>query len=147
MATLTPHFDIKDICNGEQVPAEIMANAKWFAETVLEPARVGFGHPIKINSWYRSPEKNANTVGASKKSFHMTANATDCDAIGATNKDLLEYFFENKDTLVFDKVIAEHWDGKDYSWIHIQARPETLRKEFYIASGTRAKPVYTPYNG
>ena len=48
---------------------EQLENMKLIAEKVFEPLRKHVGGPIKINSFYRSPELNI-AIGGSKNSQH-----------------------------------------------------------------------------
>ena len=48
---------------------EQLANMELVAEEVFEPLRTYIGGPIKINSFFRSPELN-KAIGGSGKSQH-----------------------------------------------------------------------------
>ena len=62
------------------------------AEEVFEPLRSWVGGPIKINSFYRSPELNT-AIGGSSKSQHCKGQAMDIDdTFGrATNAEMYEF--------------------------------------------------------
>ena len=53
-------------------------NMCLLAENIFEPLRAYVGGPIKINSFYRSPELN-KAIGGSSKSQHCHGQAIDLD--------------------------------------------------------------------
>ena len=53
---------------------------KELAETVLQPLRDRVGHPLRINSGYRSPELNKEIKGSSPTSQHVKGEAADIAA-------------------------------------------------------------------
>ena len=54
----------------ENIPSEYqLVNMAALAENVFEPLRKWVGGPIKINSFFRSPELN-KAIGGSSKSQH-----------------------------------------------------------------------------
>ena len=55
---------------------EQLANMKLLAEEVFEPLRAYVGGPIKINSFFRSPELN-KAIGGSTKSQHCHGDNPD----------------------------------------------------------------------
>ena len=87
------------------------------AEKVFEPLRDWVGGPIKINSFYRSPELNT-AIGGSKTSQHCKGQAMDIDdTLGrATNAEMFHWIKEN---LNFDQMIWEFGDDDNPDWIHI----------------------------
>ena len=87
------------------------------AEEVFEPLRVWVGGPIKINSFYRSPELNT-AIGGSKTSQHCKGQAMDIDdTFGkATNAEMYHWIKENLD---FDQMIWEFGDDDNPIWVHI----------------------------
>ena len=64
---------IANIPNEEQ-----LNNMKLLAEKVFQPLREWVGKPIKINSFFRSPELNT-AIGGSGKSQHCKGQAIDID--------------------------------------------------------------------
>jgi len=95
---------------------EHLENMELVAKKVFEPLREYAGHPIGVNSFYRSPELNKAIRGSSRSS-HMIGAAIDCNSLGEkTNKELFDFIMEN---LTFDQLIWEF--GNDYNpkWIHI----------------------------
>ena len=87
------------------------------AEEVFEPLRAYVGGPIKINSFYRSPELN-RAIGGSSKSQHCKGQAIDIDdTFGKmSNADMYEFI---KDNLDFDQMIWEFGDDKNPDWVHV----------------------------
>jgi hypothetical protein len=90
---LSAHFDLKEFAvSGAhpelvvQPPEFAVTKLKRLAETVLEPARVGWGKPFHILSGYRSPTLNAK-VGGSPTSQHVRGEAADI-----TTDDTKGYF-------------------------------------------------------
>lgn len=53
---------------------------KELTETVLQPLRDKVGHPLRINSGYRSPELNKEIKGSSPTSQHVKGEAADIAA-------------------------------------------------------------------
>ena len=84
---------------------EQLNNMELIAEEVFEPLRVWVGGPIKINSFFRSPDLNT-AIGGSSKSQHCKGQAMDIDdTFGkATNAEMYHFI---KDNLDFDQMIWE----------------------------------------
>ena len=87
------------------------------AEKVFEPLREWVGGPIKINSFFRSPELN-KAIGGSTTSQHCKGQAMDIDdTFGkATNAEMYHWIKENLD---FDQMIWEFGDEDNPNWVHI----------------------------
>ena len=97
--------------------AEQMENMVAIAEEVFEPLRAYVGGPIKINSFFRSPELN-KTIGGSGKSQHCHGQAIDLDdTFGrATNAEMFEFIKQNLD---FDQIIWEFGSDENPDWVHV----------------------------
>ena len=96
---------------------EQLSNMELIAEEIFEPLRVWVGGPIKINSFFRSPELNT-AIGGSSKSQHCKGQAMDIDdTFGkATNAEMYHFI---KDNLDFDQMIWEFGDDDNPNWVHI----------------------------
>ena len=96
---------------------EQLENMKLLAEKVFEPLRVHVGGPIKINSFFRSPDLN-KAIGGSSKSQHCKGQAIDIDDAydKMTNADMYHWIKENLD---FDQMIWEFGDDDNPNWVHI----------------------------
>ena len=96
---------------------EQLNNMELVAEEVFEPLRVYVGGPIKINSFFRSPELN-KAIGGSGKSQHCRGQAIDIDdTFGkATNAEMYHWI---KDNLDFDQMIWEFGDDDNPDWVHV----------------------------
>ena len=97
--------------------AEQMENMVAIAEEVFEPLRMWVGGPIKINSFFRSPELN-KAIGGSGKSQHCHGQAIDLDdTFGkATNAEMFEFIKKHLD---FDQIIWEFGDDDNPDWVHV----------------------------
>ena len=97
--------------------AEQMKNMVAIAEEVFEPLRAWVGGPIKINSFFRSPELN-KTIGGSGKSQHCHGQAIDLDdTFGrATNAEMFEFIKKHLD---FDQMIWEFGNDENPDWVHV----------------------------
>ena len=97
--------------------AEQMENMIAIAEEVFEPLRMWVGGPIKINSFFRSPELN-KAIGGSGKSQHCHGQAIDLDdTFGrATNAEMYEFIKKHLD---FDQMIWEFGDEDNPDWVHV----------------------------
>ena len=96
---------------------EQLNNMELIAEEVFEPLRVWVGGPIKINSFFRSPDLN-KAIGGSSKSQHCKGQAMDIDdTFGkATNAEMYHFIKENLD---FDQMIWEFGNDDNPDWVHV----------------------------
>ena len=102
----------------ENIPdVEELENMKLIAEEVFEPLRKWVGGPIKINSFYRSPELNV-AIGGSKKSQHCHGQAIDLDDTYGhrSNASMFKHIRYNMD---YDQIIWEFGDDKNPAWVHV----------------------------
>ena len=102
----------------ENIPdVEELENMKLIAEKVFEPLRKWVGGPIKINSFYRSPELNV-AIGGSKKSQHCHGQAIDIDDTYGhrSNASMVKHIRYNMD---YDQIIWEFGDDKNPAWVHV----------------------------
>ena len=131
-----------DILGLENKPTEEhLANMKEVAEKVFQPLRTWVNAPIKINSFYRSPELN-KAIGGSSKSQHCKGQAMDIDDTygHATNADMFMYIRENLD---FDQMIWEFGDDKNPNWVHVSyVSPEDNRNRCLKAYRENGKTKY-----
>ena len=102
--------------------AGALERMKIVAEFCFEPLRKWYGKPIRINSFYRSPELN-KAVKGSANSQHTLGEAIDMDAGNKEeNKKLYDWCKAN---LIFDQLINEY----DYSWVHISYKTGMNRNQ------------------
>ena len=96
---------------------EHLNNMRLLAENIFEPLRAYVGGPIKINSFYRSPELN-KAIGGSSKSQHCHGQAIDLDdTFGRmTNAEMYGFIKEHLD---FDQMIWEFGDDENPNWVHV----------------------------
>ena len=96
---------------------EELENMKLIAEKVFEPLRKWVGGPIKINSFYRSPELNV-AIGGSKKSQHCHGQAIDIDDTYGhrSNASMFKHIRYNMD---YEQIIWEFGDDKNPAWVHV----------------------------
>ena len=121
--------------------AEQMENMITIAEEVFEPLRTYVGGPIKINSFFRSPELN-KAIGGSGKSQHCHGQAIDLDdTFGrCTNAEMFEFIKNNLD---FDQIIWEFGDENNPDWVHVSyVSPEQNRKRCLKAYKENGKTNY-----
>ena len=92
-------------------------NMKITAEKIFQPLREWVGGPIKINSFFRSPELN-EAIGGSKTSQHCKGQALDIDDVYGykTNAEMYSWVTEN---LNFDQMIWEFGTDMNPNWVHI----------------------------
>jgi hypothetical protein len=103
----------------------IQQNMRKVAEECFEPLREWYGKPIRINSFYRSPDLN-KAVGGSKTSQHTLGQAIDISA--GSNNENKKLFDFCKSNLDFDQLINEY----DYLWVHISYKSQGNRKQILI---------------
>ena len=120
---------------------EQLENMELIAEEVFEPLRVWVDGPIKINSFFRSPELNM-AIGGSGKSQHCKGQAIDIDdTFGkATNAEMYHWIKEN---LNFDQMIWEFGDDDNPAWVHISyVSPKENRNRCLLAYKENKKTKY-----
>ena len=121
--------------------AEQMENMVAIAEEVFEPLRMWVGGPIKINSFFRSPELN-KAIGGSSKSQHCLGQAIDIDdTFGKmSNADMYEFIKQNLD---FDQMIWEFGGDDNPDWVHVSyVSPEENRQRCLKAYKEKGKTKY-----
>ena len=127
---------IKNEPNEEQ-----LKNMKLLAEKVFEPLRLEVGGPIKVNSFFRSPELN-KAIGGSSKSQHCNGQAMDIDDTFGHMKNAEMYYFI-KEELDFDQMIWEFGDDGNPDWVHVSYRsPEKNRNRCLKAYKDKGKTKY-----
>jgi len=96
---------------------EQLANMKLVANNVFEPLRVFVNGPIKVNSFFRSPDLN-KAIGGSTKSQHCKGQAIDIDDTYGKikNSDIYWWIKENLD---FDQMIWEFGNNDNPDWVHV----------------------------
>ena len=111
------------------------------AEEVFEPLRFFVGGPIKINSFYRSPDLN-KAIGGSASSQHCNGQAMDIDdTFGhATNAQMYNFIKTNLD---FDQMIWEFGDDNNPNWVHVSyVSPQENRNRCLKAYKEKGKTKY-----
>ena len=90
---------------------------KLTAEKIFEPLSSWVGGPIKVNSFFRSPELNEK-IGGSKTSQHCKGQAIDIDDVYGykTNAEMYNWIKEN---LNFDQMIWEFGTDMNPNWVHV----------------------------
>ena len=102
---------IENIPNQNQI-----REMKLIAKNIFEPLRAWAGHPIRVNSFFRSPEL-CIAIKSKPTSQHTLGRAMDIDSLGSkTNGELFHYI---KDNLNFDQLIWEFGDDENPDWIHV----------------------------
>lgn len=117
---------------------------KKLAKNIFEPLREWAGHPIRVNSFFRSPELCLK-LKSKATSQHTKGQAIDIDSLGEkTNAELFNYI---KDNLSFDQLIWEFGDDENPDWIHVSfVNENTNRGNILKAIKDNKKTKYVFYN-
>ena len=107
--TTTSHPNLQD-----SPSVEVIINLVYLCAVVLEPLRKMIGHPVRINSGYRSARLNKE-VGGVPNSFHLTGRAADifCKSLGEARLILTCL----RDIPEVDLAMIEKNHG---FWVHVQ---------------------------
>ncbi|MGB1086680.1 MAG: D-Ala-D-Ala carboxypeptidase family metallohydrolase [Methylophilaceae bacterium] len=98
---------------------------KKLAKNIFDPLRIWARHPIRVNSFFRSPELCLK-LKSKATSQHTKGQAIDIDSLGEkTNSDLFYYIKEN---LNFDQLIWEFGDDENPDWIHVSYVSENANR-------------------
>lgn len=119
---------------------EIIETMKITAQNVFEPLREKCG-PIRISSFYRSPELN-RAVGGARQSQHMKGEAIDISGIKVTNAELFRVACELEQ---FDQIIWEFGTLDEPDWIHISYSKTHNRKQILRATKIGKRTAYVPW--
>ena len=119
-------------------PAQV-ENMKLTAEKVFQPLREWVGGPIKVNSFFRSPELN-EAIGGSKTSQHCKGQAVDVEVPTISNLDLANWCSVH---LNFDQIILEFYKEEEPSsgWVHISFNLESNRRKYLAFDGKQYKEM------
>ena len=118
------HFTLAELTHSNTAKAESIANQpgpaavealRALCAAVLDPLREALGKSITINCAYRGPVLNKR-VGGVANSQHITGQAADMQAPGATVLDLFKLTIELG--LPFDQVIYEARSATS-KWLHV----------------------------
>lgn len=147
---ITEHITYHEACHSftakrlgiPNTPSEYqMWNMVVLSTEVFEPLRKWVGGPIKINSFFRSPDLN-RAIGGSTKSQHCEGRAIDLDDVYGhkTNAEMFEYISKNLD---YDQLIWEFGDDNNPDWVHVSyVDHDTNRKRNLRAVKKEGKTIY-----
>lgn len=118
---------------------EQIINLKQLVEHVLDPLRNLYGHPIKINSGFRTLAVNKEKGGKSRPlSQHCKGEAAD---LKSDNNALL--FRLIRDTYLFDQLIWEGGDDNQPAWVHVSYKTQGNRGEILKMKIVNGKKEYS----
>ena len=117
---LSPHFTLAEMTTTsrpalqDEPSVEVIINLVYLCAVVLEPLRKMLGHPVRINSGYRSARLNKE-VGGVPNSYHMTGRAADiyCESLSEARLVLCCL----RDIPQVDLAMIEKKRG---FWVHVQ---------------------------
>ena len=154
---VTPHFSYKELVRSgtairmgidNSPPPEHLAKLKLLCEQVLEPVRMAYGRPVRVNSGYRSMALNMvinpMTTTLTKISKHCTGEAVDFEIDGLSNVDLANWCVANIPN--FDQVILEFYTPGDPNsgWVHVSyVQTDAPRREVFTSVRSKGQVIYT----
>lgn len=121
MTRLSDHFTLDELLRNSGVstaPDHVVINARQTARVLEEVRRIIGDVPIIPTSWYRPPNRNADTLGASPTSDHLNGFAVDFTVPGMTSREVVDRL-ASRDVraLGVDQLI----DERDH--VHLSAGP------------------------
>jgi len=125
-----------------------LRNMKLLCEKVLEPVRVHFGKPVRINSGYRSMALNMAinpmTTTIDRLSKHCLGQAADFEIDGVSNYEVAAWCRDNLPE--YHQIILEFYvPGQPNSgWVHVSFVKDNVKKQCLTASRVNGKLVYSP---
>ena len=147
---LTEHVTYSEACHSftakrlgiANTPSEYqMWNMVVIATQIFEPLREWVGGPIKINSFFRSPELNT-AIGGASSSQHCQGRAMDLDDVYGhkTNAEMFDYISMYLD---YDQLIWEFGDDDNPDWVHVSyVDQDTNRRRNLKAVKKSGKTIY-----
>ena len=125
---ISEHFTLFDICNSQNAinhninntpDQEVINNATIVINKILEPTRMHFNQPLKVNCIFRCPALN-KIDGGVPTSQHLEGKAVDFTLLNVTLQEIVDYIRHNLD---FDQLILES------TWVHCSYNQGKNRKE------------------
>lgn len=141
---LSEHFTLAELTRSDvaarlRLPNKpgdpVIAKLQQVCHHILEPVRLHFGRPVRINSGYRSPRVNA-VAGGSETSQHCRGEAVDFEVPGVSNADVAAWV---RDHLRFDQLILECYRRGEPSsgWVHVSWKAAGNRQQALTFTGGR----------
>lgn len=122
---LSPHFKLSEFTKSNTATRLGIDNTpeQWHIDNmidlckyVLEPVRLHFKKPVRVNSGYRSPEL-CQAIGSSPRSNHTIGAAADIEIYGVPNIKIFEFIAKH---LNFKELIAEYFGpNPNDGWVHV----------------------------
>lgn len=147
---ISPHLSLREATRSQTAErqgidntpdAAAVANMRRVAAACFEPARLHFGVPIGVSSFYRSPVLNA-AIGGAASSDHCLGRAIDLDAIPGTGLTNAALFTWLRAHVPFDQLIWEFGDDADPAWVHVSFREGANRGQVLRARRQGSRTVY-----
>ena len=139
------YFTVNELCKSDTakkygidntIPNNLLPNLTKLVDECLDPIREKWGHPIIVNSGYRSQALNTKLKNASKTSAHMKGLAADLNAGSPkANRELyqmIKSMVQHKEISV-DQCINECRGGNAWQWIHVglKENKKDYRNQFF----------------
>jgi hypothetical protein len=121
-----------------QMNEEQTTKAILLCVNVFEPIRAKVGHPIKVNSGFRSAKLNKK-IGGSTSSQHCKGEAMDLDL---HEKDIFQWIIKN---ITFDQLIWEGGNQHSADWFHISYKKDGNRNQVLRMIKKQGQTLYVPY--
>jgi zinc D-Ala-D-Ala carboxypeptidase len=114
------------------IPAQLLPDAVYFAQRILQPVRDKIGIPFDVTSWYRCPALN-KAVGGVSTSAHLSAMALDFTVTGHTARESFDLVLVAlKDLRInFDQLIVEKNTKTGASWVHLGLKKTGNRNQSF----------------
>jgi hypothetical protein len=154
MENISKHISYLEATRSETAQKQGIANnpdavsltaMKRIAERIFEPLRSYLGEPIRINSFFRTPQVNT-LIGGSTSSQHMKGEAMDIGRFNGSNYNNAELFWFIREYLEFDQLIWEHGTDTEPGWIHVSFKPLGNRREVLQAYKSGGITKYKIFN-
>lgn len=146
----TLNFKWSELLRGQTAPASIRNALFLLASATLEPLRakiasvVGANRAgIRINSGYRSPERNAATAGSSSTSQHMTGEAVDLAALNMSSLDVVTLLW-NSPEIPVDQVILYAPERGGHVHVSYTVKRRNRRQFLYAPAGSTGYVAWSP---
>lgn len=117
---LSEHFTLDEMLRNSGVstaPDHIVVNARHTAAVLEQVRRILGDVPIIPTSWYRPPNRNADTLGAAPNSAHLQGFGVDFTVPGMTSREVVARLAPQARSLGVDQLI----DERDH--VHLSAAP------------------------